>query len=80
MGRVDEGAAGEIFASLQFLNDGQQTLSWSLESDDGLVVGEASAISRTVRPQQSISVAIVASRKPPRTVFNCRSPLTWTRG
>ena len=57
---LDEGAAGEIFASLQFLNDGQQTLSWSLESDDGLVVGEASGnLTVTVRPQQSISVAIV---------------------
>ena len=46
---LDEGAAGEIFASLQFLNDGQQTLSWSLESDDGLVVGEASG-NLTVTP------------------------------
>ena len=56
---LDDGSAGEVSASLQFVSDGQQSINWSLESDDGLIAGAVSgAISVAVRPQQSVAIGI----------------------
>ena len=56
---LDDGSAGEVSASLQFVSEGQQTVTWSLESDNGLIAGTSSGtVSVAVRPQQSVTVGI----------------------
>ena len=61
---LSEGSAGEVTSSMQLLNDGTQTLSWSLESDDGLVVGaDEGTLSMTVRAQQSVGVSLMDVNK-----------------
>lgn len=56
---LSEGSAGEVASSMQLLNDGLQTLSWSLESDNGLVVGaDEGALNLAIRTQQSIGLSI----------------------
>lgn len=56
---LDDGSAGEVSASLQFVSDGEQSVTWSLESDDGLIAGASSGtISVAVRPQQSVAIGI----------------------
>ena len=56
---LDDGSAGEVSASLQFISDGQQSITWSLESDNGLIAGASSGtISVAVRPQQSVAIGI----------------------
>ncbi len=56
---LDDGSAGEVSASLQFVSDGEQSVTWSLESDDGLIAGPSSGtISVAVRPQQSVAIGI----------------------
>ncbi len=56
---LDDGSAGEVSASLQFVSVGQQSVTWSLESDNGLVaVPSSGTISVAVRPQQSVTVGI----------------------
>ena len=57
---LDDGSAGEVAASIQFLDEGQQSLEWTLESDNGLITGASSGnISVFVQPQQSVAVDIV---------------------
>ena len=57
---LDDGSAGEVAASVQFLDEGQQSLEWTLESDNGLITGASSGnISVFVQPQQSVAVDIV---------------------
>ena len=57
---LDDGSAGEVAASVQFLDQGQQSLVWTLESDNGLITGASSGnISVFVQPQQSVAVDII---------------------
>ena len=50
----------EVAASVQFLDEGQQSLVWTLESDNGLITGASSGnISVFVQPQQSVAVDII---------------------
>ena len=57
---LDDGSAGEVAANVQFLDEGQQSLVWTLESDNGLITGASSGnISVFVQPQQSVAVDIV---------------------
>ena len=57
---LDDGSAGEVAASVQFLDEGQQSLVWTLESDNGLITGASSGnISVFVQPQQSVAVDII---------------------
>ncbi|MFZ8906343.1 MAG: hypothetical protein ACO2Y2_03185 [Poseidonia sp.] len=56
---LEDGSAGEVAVSLQFVDDGQQTIFWSLESDDGLIADATNGnISVVVRPQQSVAIGI----------------------
>lgn len=56
---LDQGSAGEVAASVQFLDDGQQDLEWMLESDNGLISGDSlGSIPVFVRPQQSVAIDI----------------------
>ena len=56
---LEDGSAGELAATLQFVDDGQQIITWSLESDDGLIAGETSGnMSVVVRSQQSVAIGI----------------------
>ena len=56
---LEDGSAGEVSASLQFVSDGPQSIMWSLESDNGLIAGMSSgSISVAVRPQQSVAIGI----------------------
>ena len=53
------GSAGEVAASLQLLTEGDAEVSWSLESDNGLVEGvDSGSSSFTVLAQQSIALDI----------------------
>ncbi len=61
---LSEGSAGEVSSSMQLLNEGMQTLSWSLESDNGLVVGvDEGALSMSVQAQQSVGVSVMDVNK-----------------
>ena len=56
---LEDGSAGEVSATLQFVSDGPQSIMWSLESDNGLIAGMSSgSISVAVRPQQSVAIGI----------------------
>ena len=56
---LDQGSAGEVAASVQFLDDGQQDLEWMLESDNGLISGNSlGSIPVFVQPQQSVAIDI----------------------
>jgi len=55
-----QGAAGEISASLQFLASGETTLTWTLESDDGVFDGiDNGSTSFVIKQQQSVQIAFV---------------------
>ena len=56
---MNEGAAGEVSASLQFLGEGETELMWSLESDNGLVTGADSGTSTfVIKNQQSVQILL----------------------
>jgi hypothetical protein len=56
---LSEGSAGEVASSMQLLSDGLQTLTWSLESDNGLVVGaDEGSLNLAIRTQQSVGLSI----------------------
>lgn len=56
---LEDGSAGEVSATSQFVSDGPQIIMWSLESDNGLIAGMSSgSISVAVRPQQSVAIGI----------------------
>lgn len=56
---LEDGSAGEVAVSLQLVDDGQQTVSWSLESDNGLIASPSNGnISVVVRPQQSVAIGL----------------------
>ena len=56
---LSEGSAGEVASSMQLLSDGLQTLSWSLESDNGVVVGaDEGTLDLAIRTQQSVGLSI----------------------
>lgn len=56
---LSEGSAGEVASSMQLLSDGLQTLSWSLESDNGLVDGaDEGTLNIAIRAQQSVGLSI----------------------
>ena len=55
---LDEGAAGEVSASLQFLDQGETLLSWALESDDGVFDGvDNGSNAFVIKPQQSVQIS-----------------------
>ena len=56
---LKQGAAGEVAAALQLLNAGEQSIAWTLESDNGLVSGAQTGASNVaVKEQQSVEVSI----------------------
>ena len=56
---LKQGAAGEITANLQLLSSGQQSIAWTLESDDGLVSGAQTGVTElAIKEQQSVAVSI----------------------
>ncbi len=55
---LSEGSAGEVTASTQVLSEGEITVDWSLESDDGLVLNAGGETPFTVAPQQSVGLEI----------------------
>ena len=56
---LKQGAAGEVAAALQLLNAGEQSIVWTLESDNGLVSGAQTGASNVaVKEQQSVEVSI----------------------
>ena len=55
---LNQGAAGEISAVLQFLEEGEIMLTWVLESDDGVFDGhEGGSTTFVIKPQQSVSLS-----------------------
>ena len=56
---LQDGSAGEISASLQLSIDGEQSLTWTIESDNGAVYGANNGtVLLNIQPQQSVDVAI----------------------
>jgi uncharacterized Zn-finger protein len=57
---LSDGAAGEVSAEAPFLSSGEQTVSWWLESDDGVVEGLSTGVaSFSIAPKQSVTLEIV---------------------
>lgn len=55
---LEHGAAGEISASLQFLDEGETLLSWMLESDDGVFDGlQQGSTTFVIKQQQSVQLS-----------------------
>ena len=55
---MEQGAAGEISASLQFLEVGETQLSWTLESDNGVVDGlDQGSTTFVIKEQQSVQLS-----------------------
>ena len=55
---LSEGSAGEVTASAQVLAEGEVMVSWSLQSDDGLVLNAGGETPFTVASQQSVTLEI----------------------
>lgn len=54
---LKRGSAGELTASVQVLSEGEVSVGWVIESDDGVVSGISSgAALYSIRPQQSIQI------------------------
>ena len=55
---MEQGAAGEISASLQFLEVGETQLTWTLESDNGVVDGLDQGLTTfVIKQQQSVQLS-----------------------
>jgi len=54
---MKRGSAGELTASVQVLSEGEVSVDWVIESDDGVVSGISSGNALySIRPQQSIQI------------------------
>jgi len=57
---LNQGAAGEVSATFQFLDVGATSLSWMLESDDGVFSGQDNGSATfVIKQQQSVLISFV---------------------
>ena len=78
---LNSGSAGELSVSAQALSEGSTDVHWSIESDDGVVLGaNAGLMTYAIRPQQSIQLSVSELTVDPNTGLSFQLGLTLDEG